>query len=162
MDRYDYYTHFCLKLEWLVFVRYLSFLWSLGFLQSGPLDHPQLHVPLSRGAVSSVPICSTYLLYYVEPLPLDQMLNHDVQAVRDWPEATRNKLLAVAHRDVAISRRNLADMTRYFYSYRSPCGVFRRLERLFASDVGRDFSPYDWGDLVSSGRDRPADVTTRC
>ena len=47
---------------------------SLSFLQSGLMDHPQLHVPISRGAVSSVSICSTDLLYYVEPLPLDQML----------------------------------------------------------------------------------------
>ena len=70
-------------------------------------------MPLSRGAVSSVSIGSTDLLYYVEPLPLDQMLYHDVQAVCAWPEAARNELLAVAHRDAAVSRRYLADMTRY-------------------------------------------------
>ena len=48
--------------------------WSLSFMQSGSADRPQLHVPLSRGAVSSVSLRSTDLLYYVEPLPLDQML----------------------------------------------------------------------------------------
>ena len=36
---------------------------SLSFLQSGSLDHPQLHVPLSMGAVSNVSIGSTDLLY---------------------------------------------------------------------------------------------------
>ena len=60
-------------------------------------------MPLSRGAVSSVSLGSTDLIYYVEPLPLDQMLYHDVQAV-----------LAVAQRDVAVARQNLAEMTQYF------------------------------------------------
>ena len=86
---------------------------SLSFLQSGPVDHPQLHVPQSRGAVSSVSPGSTDLLYYVEPLPLDQLIYHDIQTVCAWPDAARDKLLAVAHRDVAVARRNLADMTRY-------------------------------------------------
>ena len=47
---------------------------SLSFLQSGPVNHPQLHVPQSKGggAVSSVSLGSTDLLYYVEQLPLDQ------------------------------------------------------------------------------------------
>ena len=70
-------------------------------------------MPLSRGAVSSVFIGSHDLLNYVEPLPLDQMLYHDVQAVRTWPESARDELLAVAQRDVAVARQNVADMTRY-------------------------------------------------
>ena len=86
---------------------------SLGFLQSGPVEHPQLHVPQSRGAVSSVSITSTDLLYYMEPLPLDQFIYHDVQAVRAWPDAARKELLAVAHQDIAVAGRNLTDMTRY-------------------------------------------------
>ena len=76
---------------------------SLCCMQSGPVDQSQLHVPLTRGAVSSVYIGSTDLLYYVEPLPLDLMLYHDVQAVRVWPEAAHDELLAVAHRDVAVA-----------------------------------------------------------
>ena len=86
---------------------------SLSFLQSGPEEQPQLHVPQSRGAVSSVCIASTDLLLYVEPLPLDQFIYHDVQAVRAWPDAAQEELLAVAHRDIAVARRNLTDMTRY-------------------------------------------------
>ena len=31
---------------------------SLGFLQSGPLDHPQLHVPLSRGQFQVFPLAA--------------------------------------------------------------------------------------------------------
>ena len=77
------------------------------------MDHPQLHVLQSRGAVSSVSLGSTDLLYYVEPLPLDQLLYHDIQTVRTWLDAAHDKLLAVAHRDVAVARRNLADRTRH-------------------------------------------------
>ena len=69
--------------------------------------------PYIRGAVSSVSLGSTNLLYYVELLPLDKMLYHDVQAVRAWPESARDELLAVAQRDVAIAQQNLAEMTRY-------------------------------------------------
>ena len=86
---------------------------SLCFMQSGPTDQPQLQVPLSRGAVSSVSLGSTDLLQYIEPLPLNQLLYHDVQAVRAWPESARNELIAVGQRDVAVTRRNLADLTRY-------------------------------------------------
>ena len=87
---------------------------SLSFLQTGPVEHPQVHFPQSRGgAVSSVSIASTDLLYYVEPLPLDQFIYHDVQAVRAWPDTAREELLAVARRDIAVARRNLTDLTRY-------------------------------------------------
>ena len=82
-------------------------------MQSGSADRPQLHVPLSSGAVSSVSLGSTDLLYYVEPLPLDHMLYHDVQAVRAWPESAHDELLAVAQHDVTVARQNLAEMIRY-------------------------------------------------
>ena len=49
---------------------------SLTYLQSGPFDQPQSYVPLARGAVSSVSLASSDLLYYVEPLPLDQLICH--------------------------------------------------------------------------------------
>ena len=46
---------------------------SLSFLQTGPVEDPHVHVLQSRGAVSSVSIASTDLLYYVEPLPLTSL-----------------------------------------------------------------------------------------
>ena len=86
---------------------------SLGFLQTGPGEHAHLHVPQSRVAVSSVSIASTDLLYYVEPLPLDQFILHDTQTVRNWPDNARKELFAVARRDIAVARRNLTSLTRY-------------------------------------------------
>ena len=68
---------------------------SLSFLQTGPVEHPHVHVPQSRGAVSSVSIASTDLLYYVEPLPLYQFIYHDIPIVRTWPETAREELFAV-------------------------------------------------------------------
>ena len=76
---------------------------SLCYMQSGPTDQPQLQVPLSRGAVSTVSLGSTDFLQYIEPLPMDQLLYHDVQAVRAWPEAARDEIIAVAQCDVCDS-----------------------------------------------------------
>ena len=44
---------------------------------------------------------------------MDQLLYHEVQAVRAWPESARDELLAVAQRDVTVVRQNLAELTRY-------------------------------------------------
>ena len=63
--------------------------------------------------VSSVSLGSTDLLHYIEPLLMDQLLYHKVQAVRAWPESARDEPLAVAQRDVAVARQNLAELTRY-------------------------------------------------
>ena len=87
--------------------------WSLTYLQSGPFDQPQCYLPLARGAVSSVSLASSDLLSHVEPLPLDQLVFHSADTVRSGPVAARNELLAVAHRDIAVARRNLADLTIY-------------------------------------------------
>ena len=38
---------------------------------------------------------------------------HSVSTVWSWPTAAREELLAVAHRDMAVARRNLTDLTRY-------------------------------------------------
>ena len=38
---------------------------------------------------------------------------HSADSVRSWPAAARDELLAVAHRDMAVVRRNLADLTWY-------------------------------------------------
>ena len=84
---------------------------SLTYLQSGPFDQPQCCLPLARGAVASVSLASSDLLSYVEPLPLDQLVFHSADTVRSWLVAARNELLAVAHRDIAVARRNLADLT---------------------------------------------------
>ena len=64
---------------------------SLCYMQSGLVDQPQLHVPLSRGAVSGASLGSADLLQYIDPLPMDQLLYHEVQAMRAWPESARSE-----------------------------------------------------------------------
>ena len=59
---------------------------SLSFLQTGLVEDPHVHILQSRGAVSSISIASTDVLYYVEPLPLDQFIHHDTQTANTWPE----------------------------------------------------------------------------
>ena len=82
-------------------------------LLSSESDRTQLHVPLSRGAVSNVSLASTDLLSHVEPLPLSQLICHSAATVRSWPATRREDLLAVAYRDMAVARRNMAELTRY-------------------------------------------------
>ena len=86
---------------------------SLTYLQSGPFDQPQNYFPLASGAVSSVSLASSDVLCYVEQLPLDQLVFHSADTVRSWPAAARDELLTVAHWDIAVARRNLADLTLY-------------------------------------------------
>ena len=86
---------------------------SLSFLQTAPGDDVQVHNPQHRGAVASISIASTDLLLHVEPLPMDQLILHDTQTVCGWPSSARSELFAVARRDIAVARRNLASMTRY-------------------------------------------------
>ena len=83
---------------------------SLTYLQTEPFDPPHCHVPL--GGVSSVSIASTDLLYYVEPIPLEQLVCHNAHTVRSWPTVAREQHLAIAHRDIAVARRNLVVLTR--------------------------------------------------
>ena len=61
--------------------------------------------------MSNVSLASTDLLSHVEPLPLNQLICHS--AVRSWPAARRDDLLAVDYRDMAVARRNMAELTRY-------------------------------------------------
>ena len=75
-------------------------------------EHTQLHVPLSRGAVSNVSLASTDLLSYVEPLPLNQLVCHSAGTVRSWPADRRDEHLAVTYRDMVVARWNMADLTR--------------------------------------------------
>ena len=86
---------------------------SLAVMESGQLVAPQCHLPLARGAVSSSSIASMELQTFVEPLPLDQLLCHTPSTVQTWPTAAREEILAVAHRDLAVARRNIADFTYY-------------------------------------------------
>ena len=125
---------------------------SLSFLQTGPVEDPHVHVLQFRGAVSSVSIASTDLLYYVEPLPLDQFIHHDTQTVYTWPETARQELFAVAHRDIAVARRNLASMTRYVDmqdAHLAACsGALHNNILLMTVET---FPPRDWGNPIGTG-----------
>ena len=44
---------------------------------------------------------------------MDQLILHDTQTVCGWPSSARSEFSAVARRDIAVARRNLASMTRY-------------------------------------------------
>ena len=65
---------------------------SLSFLQTGPGEDVQVHIPQHRGAVASISIASTDLLLHVEPLPMDQLILHDTQTVCGWPNSARSEL----------------------------------------------------------------------
>ena len=82
-------------------------------LESGQLVAPQCHVPLARGAVSASSIASLELQGFVEPLPLDQLICHSPVSVQAWSTAAGEEIIAVAHRDLAVARRNIADFTKY-------------------------------------------------
>ena len=63
--------------------------------------------------MAGISIASTDLLLHIEPLPLEQLILHDVTTVCSWPHAARGELFAVARRDIAVARRNLARLTHY-------------------------------------------------
>ena len=58
-------------------------------------------------------IASTELQSFVETLPMDQLMFHTPRSVHSWPTAARDEILAVAHRELAVARRNVAEFTRY-------------------------------------------------
>ena len=86
---------------------------SLAVLESGQLVAPQCHLPLARGAVASSSIASFDLQTFMEPLPLDQLLCYAPSTVQSWPTAAREEILAVAHRDLVVARRNISDFSYY-------------------------------------------------
>ena len=86
---------------------------SLSFLQTAPGEDVQVHNFQHRGAVASMSIASTDLLLHVGPLPMEQLILHDTPTVCGWPNSARGELSAVARRDTAVARRNLASMTQY-------------------------------------------------
>ena len=86
---------------------------SLQFLETGAPGSPCVPVLSSRAAVPGTCIASTYLLTFIDPLLMDRLALHDHHTARDWPAEDRRQLLAVAHRDLYVARRNVADLTRY-------------------------------------------------
>ena len=70
--------------------------------------------------MSDMFITGEALLSYLEPLPMDWLIIHDAASVRAWHSTDRDQLLAVAHqdlqlhvahRDLHVARRNVADLT---------------------------------------------------
>ena len=67
----------------------------------------------ARGAVSGSSFANLELQEFVELLPLDQLICHTPVAIQAWPTATCEEVLAVAHRNLAVARWNVADSTHY-------------------------------------------------
>ena len=86
---------------------------SLHFLDTGAPALPLAHILTSRAAVPGMCIASTDLLSFIDPLPMDRLALFDNNTVHDWPAEDRHQLLAVAHRDLHITHRNIADLTQY-------------------------------------------------
>ena len=86
---------------------------SLAVMESSQLVAPQCHLPLARGAVASSSIASFDLQTFVEPLPLDQLLCYAPSTVQSWPTAAHEDILAIAHRDLVVARRNISDFSYY-------------------------------------------------
>ena len=73
---------------------------------------PLAPVLTSRTAISGMCIMSTDLLSFIDPLPMDRLALHNYSIARYWPAEDKHQLLAVAHRDLHVARRNVADLTR--------------------------------------------------
>ena len=86
---------------------------SLAVMEASTIEAPYCHIPIDRGAVSYTSIASLDLQKCIDPLPLDQLLCYSSSTVHSWPAEDRDQILAVANRDIAIARRNLAELTRY-------------------------------------------------
>ena len=80
---------------------------SLQFLQTSRGEDVRVHNVLHRGAVAGISIASTDLLLHIGPLPMEQLILHDMATVCNWPHGARGELFAVARRDIAVARRNL-------------------------------------------------------
>ena len=44
---------------------------------------------------------------------MDQLLCHTPRSIQSWPTSARDEILAVAHRDLAVARRNVEEFTMY-------------------------------------------------
>ena len=80
---------------------------------SGLLEGLTLFAEETGLIVAGISLASTDLLLHIEPLPMEQLILHDVTTVCSWPHAARGELFAVARRDIAVARRNLARLTHY-------------------------------------------------
>ena len=77
---------------------------------SGPLrQNTYLHVR----RVPDLCIASSSLLSVLDPLPLDRLSRHTVDEISMWPAADRHAILAVANRDVRVTRQNIAELILY-------------------------------------------------
>ena len=97
---------------------------SLRFLETGAPGSPCVPVLSSRAAVPGMCIVSADLLSFIDPLPLDRLALHDHRTARDWPAEDTSQLLAVAHRDLHVARRNMADLTRYLDDQAAQLAVY--------------------------------------
>ena len=50
-------------------------------------------------------------------MPLDRLLSHTVGTIDSWPPADRAHVLAVAHRDLRVARKNISDLQYYVDGY---------------------------------------------
>ena len=53
---------------------------------------------------------------------MEQLILHDTPTVCGWPNSARGELFAVARRDIAVARLNLASMTHVRGSAGRPSG----------------------------------------
>ena len=97
---------------------------SLWFLETGAPGSPCVPVLSSRAAVLGTCIASTDLLTFIDPLPIDRLALHNHHTAPDWPAEDRRQLLAVAHRDLYIAHRNVADLTRYLDDQAAQLAVY--------------------------------------
>ena len=86
---------------------------SLRFLEAGALGASQPHHVPSRPAVPDLCIASSRLLSCIDPLPLDRLARHTAAAIRAWPSTNRTQIRAVAHRDLRVTRQNIAELQLY-------------------------------------------------
>ena len=101
---------------------------SLRFLESGSPGASQPHDIQSRLAVPDLCVASTRLLSHIDPFPLDRLLRHTARAVRAWPPADRDQILAVAHRDLQVTRQNIAELTLYVDDHATHLAACARAE----------------------------------
>ena len=84
---------------------------SILFLEAGTFGSPQVSPVASRVAVPDLSVASLDLLTFLEPLPMDRLLLHEVHAARGWPSTDRDQILA--HRDLHVARHNVAELTHF-------------------------------------------------
>ena len=86
---------------------------ALAVMEASAMEPPHFSVPIARGAVNFTSIASTDLQTFIDPLPLDNLICYGASTVQSWPARDRDQILAVAGRDIAVARHNLAELTRY-------------------------------------------------